>query len=164
MKKSKKMLVLSSILLVVALLVPMLAQAAPAQKLDFFAIEIIAQPPEMTEDLTGIVIHFRDYHDIHTLSGFIAGEAISGYTESFFHVIDAQKGRVICNGDSYMYFTWGDLEGYFYGKKEIKVINGELIGSYSMQGFEDFTGMKLKGIIYGDIIVNTFEATLMIPN
>ena len=164
MKKSNFLIFLTTILLFGICLSPMLAKASPAQKLNFFAVEVIAQPPEYTPEITGIVIHFRDYHDIHSLTGFIEGESISGYTESFFHVIDNQNGKVVCNGDSYMYLTWGDLEGYFYGKKVIEVIDGVLTGRYSLQGFGDFDGMKLIGIIYGNIIVNTFEATLLIPN
>lgn len=164
MKKSRLLLVFSSILLIGTFLVPMLSQAAPAQKLEFFAVEILAQPPSYTPVQTGKVLQLIDYYDIHNLIGTIEGEEIEGYTESFFHVINNPAGKSIVNGESYMYFTWGDLEGYFYGKKQIKVINGELTGTYSLQGFEDFAGMKLIGIIYGNIIVNTFEATLLIPN
>ena len=147
MKRNSSLVLFTSILLAGICLSPIITQAAPAQKLNFFAVEIIAQPPEYTEDITGNVIHFRDYHDIHTLSGFIEDDEITGYTESFFHVIDNQKGKVVCNGESYMYFSWGDLEGYFYGIKVIEVFEGELTGKYSMQGFGDFEGMKLKGII-----------------
>ncbi len=164
MKKTKIILVFALVSLIGVCLIPTLSQAAPAQKLDFYAVEVLAQPPTYTVDITGKMLHMRDYFDIHTLSGFIEGEEIIGYTESYFHVIDNQDDRAIVNGDSYMYFTWGDLEGYFFGKKVIKVIDGELTGHYSMQGFEDFEGMKLMGIIYGDIIVNYFEATLLIPN
>ena len=164
MKKSKLFIIFSSVLLIGAFLIPTLSLAAPAQKLEFYAVEIIAQPPTYTVVQTGKVVQLIDYYDVHSLAGFIGEEEITGYTESFFHVINNPAGMSIVNGDSYMYFTWGDLYGYFYGKKQIKVIDGELTGTYSMQGFGDFQGMKLNGIIYGNIIVNTFEATLLIPN
>ena len=164
MRKNKLLIVFSSILVIGVLLIPALTHAAPAQKLKFYAVEILAQPPTFTEIQTGKVLQLIDYYDVHSLTGIIGEEEITGYTESFFHVINNPAGVSIVNGDSYMYFTWGDLYGYFYGKKQIKVIDGELTGTYSMQGFGDFQGMKLIGIIYGNIIVNTFEATLLIPN
>ncbi|MCE7741277.1 MAG: hypothetical protein GOP50_02360 [Candidatus Heimdallarchaeota archaeon] len=164
MKKSKYVLVFASVLIFGLCLMPALSQAAPAQKLEFYAMEWLAQPPTYTITITGGIVHMKDYYDIHWLAGTIEDEEISGYTESFFHVIDDTIGKAIVNGESYMYFTWGELSGYFYGRKCIRVINGELTGHYSMQGFEDFEGMKLMGLIYGNIIVNYFEATLLIPN
>ncbi len=165
MRKSKFAIVFATALMLGLFLMPMLSQAAPAQKLEFYAMEWIAQPPTYTiVFIEDGIIHIKDYYDIHWLAGTIGDEEISGYTESLFHVKDDQCGEVIVNGDSWMYFTWGELSGYFYGKKSIRVINGELTGQYSLQGFEDFEGMKLFGIIYGDVIVNYFEATLLIPN
>jgi hypothetical protein len=148
MKKNKLAIVFASVLLIGAFIVPTLTQAAPAQKLDFYAMEWLAQPPEFTIDhIEDGIVHIKDYYDIHWLEGTIGTEEISGYTESLFHVKDDQCGEVIVNGESWMYFTWGELSGYFYGKKSIRVINGELTGQYSLQGFEDFAGMKLNGII-----------------
>jgi hypothetical protein len=79
-------------------------------------------------------------------------------------VKDDFSGLVIVNGLGYMYMTWGDLEGYFMGPKNIRILNGELTGQYSLQGFGDFEGMTLKGIIWGNVAVNYFSGTILIPN
>ena len=167
MNKTEKTLVLALISLIGICLIPTLNQAAPAQKLDFYAMEW--PDPEIPPIMNDIffedgVLHIKDYIDFHWLAGTIGENEITGWTESFFHVKDDFSGLVIVNGLGYMYMTWGDLEGYFMGPKNIRILNGELTGQYSLQGFGDFEGMTLKGIIWGNVAVNYFSGTILIPN
>ena len=45
----------------------------------------------------------------------------------------------------------------------MKIVNG-LYGKFVIQGYEDFDGMKLFGILWGDVATNYFAGTLLIPN
>jgi len=167
MKKTKLLIVLASILMIGAFTVPMFTQAAPAQKLDFYAMEW--PDPDIPPIMDGIffedgVLHIKNYYDYHLLVGNIGDDEITGWTESYFHVKDDFSGEVIINGLGYMYMTWCELEGYFVGPKNLKIVNGELTGQYSLKGFGDFEGMRLTGIIWGNVAINYFAGTILIPN
>ena len=174
MKKNKFLIVFVSVFLIGAFLVPMLAQAAPAQKLDFFVVDSMTEEHFNNVVITGAVMHVYDYNCTHEiLNGYIGDSTITGYAESFFHVIhNLNTNKMAVVGITCFYITWKDYTGCFVGPKLMKIdLNADpsageylLTGTYNFKGFGDFEGMKLTGIVYGFILLNFFEGTVLIPN
>ncbi|MHA1356180.1 MAG: hypothetical protein ACTSXA_03475 [Candidatus Heimdallarchaeota archaeon] len=174
MRKTKLLIVLASIIMIGAVTMPMIIQAAPAQRLDFFCQDLMTYEAKNDVVVTGKVIHVNDYQSTHViLQGYIGDSPITGYLDSFFKVNhNTQTNKITCNGISIFYITWNDYVGGFSGIKAMKIdlnadINaGEylLTGTFEMHGFGDFEGMKLSGIVYGYVQMNFFEGTCLIPN
>ncbi|MHA1157015.1 MAG: hypothetical protein ACTSQK_12990 [Candidatus Heimdallarchaeota archaeon] len=174
MKKRKLLIVLASILMIGAFTVPMITQAAPAQKLDFFVQDLMTYEAKNDVVVTGNIIHVNDYQSTHViLQGYIGDSPIYGYLDSYFKINhNTQTNKITVNGISIFYITWNDYVGGFSGVKAMKIdlnadINaGEylLTGTFDMHGFGDFEGMKIYGIVYGYVQVNFFEGTVLIPN
>lgn len=174
MKKSKFLIVFSLVLFIGAFLVPMLIQAAPAQKLDFFVQDFMTYEAKNDVVVTGNVIHVNDYQSTHIiLQGFIGDSPITGYLDSYFKVNhNTVTGKITVNGISIFYITWNDYVGGFSGVKAMKIdMNADisageylLTGIFEMHGFGDFEGMKVYGIVYGYVQMNFFEGTVLIPN
>ena len=173
MKKSKFLIVFASVMLIGAFLVPTITQAAPAQKLDFYVVDSMLYE-ERTDIFTGKVIHVNDYECRHEiLLGYIGDSPITGYLDSFLKVNhNLVTNQMTVNGISIFYITWNGYEGGFSGVKAMNIdLNADisageylLTGTFNMHGFGDFEGMKLSGIVYGMILVNFFEGTVLIPN
>lgn len=170
MKKNKLAIVFASVLLIGAFLVPTLTQAAPAQKLDFYVVDFMIDEHMNNVEDTGVIRHVRDYNCTHIiLEGHIGDSPITGYAESFFHVKhNLLTNEMAVNGITCFYITWKDYTGGFVGPKNMKIdLNSEeylLTGNYNFKGFGDFEGMKITGIVYGYVILNFFEGTVLIPN
>ena len=174
MKKSKYLVLFASILFIGALAAPMITQAKPAQKLDFFVQDFMTNELKNDVVITGNVIHVNDYQCTHIiLNGFIGDSPITGYLDSFFKINhNTVTNRITVSGISIFYITWKDYVGGFSGIKAMKIdLNADigageylLTGIFNMHGFGDFEGMKLYGIVYGYVKMNFFEGTVLIPN
>ncbi len=174
MKKTKLLIVLASFLMIGAFTVPMFAQAAPAQKLDFYVKDFMTYEAKNDVVVTGDVIHVNDYQSTHIiLEGYIGDSPISGYLDSFFKVNhNLLTNKITVNGISIFYITWNDYVGGFSGVKAMEIdMNADitvgeylLTGMFNMHGFGDFEGMKMNGIVYGYVQLNFFEGTVLIPN
>ena len=71
MKKNKYLVLFASILFIGALAAPMIIQAKPAQKLDFFVQDFMTYELKNDVVITGNVIHINDYQCTHIiLNGF----------------------------------------------------------------------------------------------
>ena len=100
---------------------------------------------------------------MHLLGGTIGDDIITGWTKSLFNAkIDLATGDLVVNGQTWFYITWGDLSGYFTGTIMAKKVGGMLYGMFTLQGFEDFEGMKLFGILWNiDGTTNGFLGTVV---
>ncbi len=174
MKNKKLLIVLASFLIIGAFTGLMIAQAAPAQKLDFWIQDWMTE--EIKNDIVdlGNIIQVRDHQFTHViLQGYIGGIVVEGYLVTILKTShNLITNQVIANGYATFYITWNGLEGGFTGIKAMKadlnadIAAGEFIltGIFNMQGFGDFEGMKLKGIIEGYNIMNFMIGTVLIPN
>lgn len=174
MKRSKLLLFIASIVMIGTFLVPMQIQAKPALRLDFFVQDFMTYEAQNDVVVTGDVIHVNDYQSTHViLEGYIGDSPIYGYLDSYFKVNhNTLTNTMTVNGISIFYITWNDYVGGFSGVKAMNIdlnadINaGEFIltGIFNMHGFGDFEGMKLNGIVYGYVLMNFFEGTVLMPN
>ena len=133
--------------------------------LNAIAPKLPAPPPTIIFIEDG-VLHIKDLWGYHSLVGTVGGEEITGYTQTLFHVKqDLATGNVVAHGQCWIGFTWGDLTGYFTGPVNGKIVSGEKYGKFTLQGFEDFEGMKLFGIFWAiDDITNGIYGTILVPN
>jgi hypothetical protein len=173
MKKIRLILIVVSILMIGAFTGPMLAQAVPAQKLDFWIQDWMIE--EIQNDIVdlGNIIQIRDHQFTHVIQqGHIGGIEVTGYLVTILKTShNLETNVVIANGYATFYITWNGLEGGFAGTKAMKadlnnIGTGEYIltGIFNMQGFGDFEGMKLNGIIEGFNVLNFMIGTVLIPN
>jgi len=100
MKKRKLLIVLASILMIGAFTVPMITQAAPAQKLDFFVQDLMTYEAKNDVVVTGNIIHVNDYQSTHViLQGYIGDSPIYGYLDSYFKINhNTQTNKITVNG------------------------------------------------------------------
>jgi len=174
MKKTKLLIVLASILMIGAFTLPVFTKAAPAQKLDFWIQDLMID--EIQNDIVdlGNILQIRDHQFTHVIQqGHIGGIAVEGYLVTILKTShNLITNIVIANGYATFYITWNGLEGGFFGTKAMKadldadIAAGEFIltGIFNMQGFGDFEGMKLNGIIEGYNVMNFMIGTVIIPN
>ncbi len=168
MKKNKYTIILASALIFGCILTPMLTQAK-STKLVFNGSEwtdpSLVPPPATIIFVEDNVLHVKDFWSMHLFGGTFGDEEISGWTQSLFHIKhDLITNEIVGNGQTWFYITWGDLTGYFTGTIIVKVVNGLLNGKFTIHGFEDFEGMKIFGVLWGNIETNYFAGTLLIPN
>lgn len=176
-KLRSKLILSAFVVVLIFILVP--AAAAKSTKLDFNAIETYAGVPDFPVPdafmfIAGQTTHIKDFWSYHRLEGTIGTDQITGYTFSIFHVkMNMVTGNWVLNGKTLVNFTWYystdhlivELKGYFVGTINAKLVNGILSGNFTFQGFEDFEGMKLKGIVWGiDPLTNGLSGTILIPN
>lgn len=156
-KMKSKLIVISIAVLLIFTLVPTVA-AAKSTKLVFNASEFVDLnvPPPMEIFGEGRVLHVKDFWSRHQVFGTIGDDEIIGYTLSLFHVKwDLVSGNRVLNGETLFNFTWYystddlvvELKGYFAGTVNAKLVDGVVSGKFSLQGYEDFKGMKLFGTI-----------------
>lgn len=173
MKKRKLLIVLTSFLIIGAFTGSMLVQAAPAQKLDFWIQDWMIE--EIQNDIVdlGTIIQIRDHQFTHVIQqGHIGDFEVTGYLITILKTShNLLTNIVIANGYATFYITWNGLVGGFTGTKAMKadlnnIGTSEFIltGIFNMQGFGDFEGMKLNGIIEGYNILNFMIGTVLIPN
>jgi len=120
------------------------------------------------------VLHIKDFWSSHLLGGKVGDDDITGYTKSLFHAkipLDPETGipdfgNMVLNGQTWFDFTWGEKTGYFTGTVNAKTVNGVLSGKFTLQGFGDFEGMKLFGIVQNTDTpgTNGLLGTILIPN
>lgn len=163
MKKPKLILGAVVVILIFSLLPG--ALAAKSTKLDFEAIGVETEWIPGDVWMEDGVMHMRFYKE-NDLSGTIDGIPFTGHTEENFHAkIDLATGNLVVNGKGTFYITWNGLEGSFYGPINAKIVSGELYGKFTLQGFEDFEGMKLFGIVWNiGPITNGINGTILVPN
>ena len=174
MRKTKLLIVLASIVMVGAFTGSMIVQAAPAQKLDFWIQDYMTN--EIKNDIVdlGNILQIRDHQFTHViLQGHIGGIIVEGYLVTILKTShNLITNVIIANGYATFYITWNGYVGGFTGTKAMKadlnadIAAGEFIltGIFNMQGFGDFEGMKLNGIIEGYNIMNFMIGTVLIPN
>ncbi len=175
MKKMKKpKLILGAVVVILIFSLLPGAQAAKSTKL---ALEVIEWedpgappvPPPTIPFVEDGVLHIKEFWSANLIEGKIGNDIITGYSILLFHLKqDLATGNSVFNGQNWVYFTWGDLEGYFAGTVNGKVVNGVLYAKFTMQGFEDFEGMKSFGIVRNimgsDPPTNSIYGTILVPN
>ena len=174
MKKGQILITFASILVIGAILVPIQVQAAPAQKLDFWIQDYMINEIRNDVVILDNIIQIRDHQFTHIiLNGYIGDYTVEGYLETTLKTShNLVTNVVIANGYATFYITWNGYVGGFTGTKAMKadlnadIAAGEFIltGIFNMQGFGDFEGMKLNGIIEGYNIMNFMIGTVLIPN
>ncbi len=174
MKNKKLLIVLASFLIIGAFTGLMIAQAAPAQKLDFWIQDLMTE--EIKNDIVdlGNIVQIRDHQFTHVIKqGYIGGIVVEGYLVTILKTShNLITNQVMANGYATFYITWNGYVGGFTGTKAMKadlnadIAAGEFIltGIFNMQGFGDFEGMKLNGIIEGYNVMNFMIGTVLIPN
>jgi hypothetical protein len=173
LKKTRLILIIVSFLMIGTFTVPMFAQAAPAQKLDFWIQDWMIDEIKNDVVILDNIIQVRDHQFTHViLQGHIGDIEVSGYLVTILKTShNLETNIVIANGYATFYITWNGLEGGFTGTKAMKAdLNNIgtseyiLTGIFNMQGFGDFEGMKLRGIIEGFNVMNFMIGTVLIPN
>ncbi|MHA1308999.1 MAG: hypothetical protein ACTSQN_17140 [Candidatus Heimdallarchaeota archaeon] len=174
MKKTKLLIVLASIVMIGAFTGSMIVQAAPAQKLDFFVQDFMTNEIKNDVVILNNIIQVRDHQFTHVITyGYIGDYPVIGYMNTTLKTSkNLVTNVVIANGYATFYITWNGYVGGFTGTKAMKadlnadIAAGEFIltGKFNMQGFGDFEGMKLHGIIEGYNIMNFMIGTVLIPN
>ena len=174
MKKTKLILVVVSVLMIGAFTGPMITQAAPAQKLDFWIQDYMVD--EIQNDIVdlGNILQIRDHQFTHViLQGHIGDFEVTGSLVTILKTSHNLITNIVtANGYATFYIEWNGFVGGFSGTKAMKadlnadIAAGEFIltGIFNMQGFGDFEGMQLNGIIEGFNIMNYMIGTVLIPN
>jgi hypothetical protein len=124
--------------------------------------------------LNDVIFQIRDHQFTHVITdGHIGDFPVTGYLVTILKTTwNSVTNVTIANGYATFYIQWNGLEGGFSGTKAMKadfnvdIAAGEFIltGIFNMQGFGDFEGMSLKGIIEGYNIMNFMIGTVLIPN
>lgn len=177
--KLRSKLILSAVVVVLIFILVPAAAAAKSTKLDFNAIETYAGVPDFPVPdafmfIAGQTTHIKDFWSYHLLEGTIGTDQITGYTFSIFHVkMNMVTGNWVLNGKTLFNLTWYysiddsivELKGYFTGTINAKLVGGKISGSFTLQGFEAFEGMKLKGIVWSiSPSTNGLSGTILIPD
>ena len=163
--KIKPKLILGTVVVILIFSLLPGALAAKSKKLDFGgeAVQTLWIPGDVW--MEDGVMHMRFYKE-NDLSGTIGGIPFTGHSEENFHAkIDQATGNMVVNGKAKFYITCNGQIGVFYGPIKAKIVAGEMDAKFTLQGFEDFEGMKLFGIAWNiGPITNGMSGTILNPN
>jgi len=147
MKKTKLLIILASIIVIGSFTGSMIAQAAPAQKLDFWIQDYMIDEIKNDVVILNNIIQVREHIFTHViLQGHIGDFEVTGYMVTTLKTShNLVTNVVMANGKATFYITWNGYVGGFTGTKAMKadlnadIAAGEFIltGIFNMQGYGD---------------------------